>query len=116
MVLLYISLLICILQTILAVKFDLVSTSNGNEYCLSQYIAKDMLCTTNLEISNEVDAHQKLEVIVRDKSPSSNQFYSKPEIADGKTKFAFKTHEWADVEFCFTNTFANGIITTILQW
>jgi hypothetical protein len=107
LMLLYFALLLSLLRSTLAVKFDLPGTASGNEYCLSQYIAKDMLCTTVVDITGG-DASQSMALIVRDKSPSSNQFYSKPETV-GNTKFAFKTHEWADVEFCFTNTLPPGM-------
>jgi len=88
-----------------AVKFDLESTLEGTTSCISQYIPKDILCSAILDIA--VGANQKVSIIVRDKSPSSNQFYSKPDLS-GQVKFSFTTHEWADVDFCFTNTLAPG--------
>lgn len=105
----FISFILIALPTALAVKFNLYASTEGNEYCLSQYISKDLLCTTYLEVLDSGAGEQSMSVVVKDKSLSSNQFYSKPDLSVGKTKFSFKTHEWADVEFCFTNTLPYGL-------
>ncbi|KAJ3391412.1 vesicle coat component [Lobulomyces angularis] len=99
-----ISYLLLILQTI-SVKFDLQSTYEGKELCLSQYMAKDTFVSVKIIISP--GAFQNVDINVVDKSPSSNLFHAEKNLKS-EVKFAFTTHEWNDVEFCFKNTLEKG--------
>ncbi|KAJ3225302.1 vesicle coat component [Clydaea vesicula] len=90
-----ISYLLLILQTI-SVKFDLQSTYEGKELCLSQYMAKDTFVSVKIIISP--GAFQNVDINVVDKSPSSNLFHAEKNLKS-EVKFAFTTHEWNDVEF-----------------
>lgn len=93
-----------------AVKFELPATSEGNTICISQYMAKDILSSVTVDVGN--GGNQKVSILVKDKSPSANQFYSKPDL-NNNNKFAFTTHEWADVDFCFTNTLNKGKFSSL---
>lgn len=120
-----------------ALKFDLAGATDENQLtCIGQYIPKDLMVavevilgegfqqTVDLVVSDYIVQPTRLQscskiqrsllnnskktfLKVRDRN-GGNQYYKKKNLKSGELKFAFTSHEWTDVEFCFSNLLDQG--------
>ncbi|KAI8818251.1 emp24/gp25L/p24 family/GOLD-domain-containing protein [Fimicolochytrium jonesii] len=93
-----------------ALKFDLTASHQpGTQRCISQNIREKQLVVVTVSVPH--GDHQKVDLEVFDEGPHANKYWHKLDITDDQ-KFAFTTHDEADVQFCFTNTVSPGIKVT----
>ncbi|KAI9001644.1 emp24/gp25L/p24 family/GOLD-domain-containing protein [Gaertneriomyces semiglobifer] len=91
-----------------AVKFELTALkAPGNRRCISQWVPEDTLVVAVVNAADTGSENQQIDVEVSDRSGHSNQYWRKINLI-GEQKFAFKTHDDAEVDFCFTNTLSRN--------
>ncbi|RKP00537.1 hypothetical protein CXG81DRAFT_13113 [Caulochytrium protostelioides] len=84
-----------------AVKFILPTAPQpGHTHCLYQYIAKDTLVVGHIEVTD--GPMQTISCQITDMSNKKNKYWNNPTLSL-EQKFAFTTHDDADVQFCFTS-------------
>ena len=105
-------LLLSLLPSASAIKFDLTSTSAGPVKCIWNYALSDTLVvvTVNTKAHNSVEpaGEQRIDVEVVDGSKHNNIYLSKKGIGKAETRMAINTHSHADLGVCFRNVLRKG--------
>ncbi|KAJ5217117.1 Endoplasmic reticulum vesicle protein 25 [Penicillium chermesinum] len=94
------ALILLVVQTATALKFDLPASSGGNERCIRNFVAKDQLVVVTAIVGGSKGDGQKVNMHIKD---SMGNDHGRPKDIVGEVRQAFTSTADTAFDVCLTN-------------